>query len=449
MSDNLALEQMAEDQDGAEIVHNDSNAQLDAAITELLEVDVTVGNLSLSNDNYRQNCEFKVINEISPGISPNRSLTLPQIKRIVLIWCPDTNTDTVDIVRGAMSLAIAPGQSFFVRTDGTADGLYAFQIGGGSSGNFLDLDTTDAQTIHGQVIFDRLSSGDTITVTSTASNPINIQKPSGDTAQPLIESAGSTGWLARRYSTAAVFPFNALYRARGAIGAPEDCLTNDPQGQYITGSYLTGFRNLTGYTGVLIAAAPSSSDGQSRAVINVAPSGSITATEIFSADHTSGFRMSATVVIDANRIVRTRSTTIAGLITSTTAGKIAHVSDSNGGVGSFMMDTGGGYREVGSTGLKRLTTDAAATHTPLTDARHVRDLATLTADRNYTLAVTNVLNGYEVTVSRNGSAGGFNRNVRQADGTTLIKALADNTYGRFVWDSTAALWYLAETGSCA
>lgn len=448
ISNNLDLEQLAENQDGAEVVHNDSNSQIDAAITELLEIDLTAGDASLSNANYQQNLEFKIINTFAA--SPNRSLTLPQIKRLVLIWCPAANTDAVDIKRGATTITIAAGQSFLVRTDGTADGLYSFQIGGGASGNFLDLDTTAAQTIHGQVILDRISSGDTISLTSTASNPINVQKPSGDTCQPLLATAGSCGWLARRYAdNANVFPFNGCFHARGTIAVPTDNLQNDQMGQYISGGYAGGFRNGASYGSIVIAATPSSTDFFSRAIIQTCPSGSTTIAETWSVDTGSGIRMSTNVVIDQNRIHRMRSTTIAGLITSSVAGKIAHVSDSNGGIGSFMMDTGGGYREVGSTGLKRLTTDAAATHTPLVDARNVRDLATLTADRNYTLAVTNVLNGYEVLISRNGSAGGFNRNVRQADGTTLIKALADNTYGLFVWDNTAALWYLAQTGSCA
>jgi hypothetical protein len=63
------------------------------------------------------------------------------------------------------------------------------------------------------------------------------------------------------------------------------------------------------------------------------------------------------------------------------------------------------------------------------------------------LLTTSVTDGAEFLISRAGSAGGFNRNVYQADGATLIKALADATWGRFVYDGTAAAWYLASHGA--
>ena len=95
----------------------------------------------------------------------------------------------------------------------------------------------------------------------------------------------------------------------------------------------------------------------------------------------------------------------------------------------------------------RLTTDADATYTPYVNGRQIRDLAATTADRKLTLLTTSIVDGAMVTVSRAGSSGGHNRNVYQADGSTLIKAIPDSGWAMFTYDATAALWYEAAFGA--
>ena len=69
------------------------------------------------------------------------------------------------------------------------------------------------------------------------------------------------------------------------------------------------------------------------------------------------------------------------------------------------------------------------------------DGATLTANRKLTLLTTNVTDGHKADISRRGSSGGKTRDVYQADGTTLIASLADNTSADFIYDATTALWF--------
>jgi hypothetical protein len=99
-----------------------------------------------------------------------------------------------------------------------------------------------------------------------------------------------------------------------------------------------------------------------------------------------------------------------------------------------------------STTLTRLTTDAGASLTPSLPFATVRDLATLTTNRN--LVLHTAQDGWRVVVARNGAAGGFSRQVKQDDGSTLIKNVADGFTGTFVYDGTAAAWYLESYAAC-
>ncbi|HWY14444.1 MAG TPA: hypothetical protein VNX86_04800 [Rhizomicrobium sp.] len=96
----------------------------------------------------------------------------------------------------------------------------------------------------------------------------------------------------------------------------------------------------------------------------------------------------------------------------------------------------------GSYALQRCTTDADQVIAPASPVTLVRDTAALTADRKLTLQAGSAFSGMSVELSRNGSAGGFNRNVYQTGGLTLIKDVPDNYGATFVWDDEAALWYV-------
>lgn len=91
-------------------------------------------------------------------------------------------------------------------------------------------------------------------------------------------------------------------------------------------------------------------------------------------------------------------------------------------------------------GYGAINTDAAASLSVGTDAENIRHTGLLTADRAVTLNTTNAFAGARFRITRTGG-GAFNLNV----GTGPLKALANNTWGEFVYDGSA--WYLAAYGA--
>lgn len=119
MSSNLALQQVAENQTLKEVSINTATGQLDAALTEKLAVDVSAGNVSLTNANYRRNMVFNVTGATVSG----RTVTLPGIKKLSIFTADVSNTQSIDLVKGTSTYTLSPGGIVFVYTDGTANNL--------------------------------------------------------------------------------------------------------------------------------------------------------------------------------------------------------------------------------------------------------------------------------------------------------------------------------------
>ncbi len=147
-------------------------------------------------------------------------------------------------------------------------------------------------------------------------------------------------------------------------------------------------------------------------------------------------QMAAATVIDSNRNLNNRSYTIATLPTAT-AGVQVYCSDLGGGGGILGAD-GTGWSRFGSGGYATVSSDAAFSLVPLTDAQNIRHTGTLTADRSITLSTTNARPGARFRVTRTGS-GAFNLSLGG------LKNLATNTWAEAVYDGSA--WYLSQYGA--
>lgn len=124
MSNNLNLDQVAGNQNQKEVTINDQAGQLDAALTEILDVDFTAGNVTLTATQFRRSFEFRATN-----LSTNRDLTIPNgIKRAIFSVVNPDSTDTVTVKKGSTSIAVAAGARALFSTDGTTNDLT--QIGG-------------------------------------------------------------------------------------------------------------------------------------------------------------------------------------------------------------------------------------------------------------------------------------------------------------------------------
>lgn len=130
MSDNLDLPVMTENQTGKEVTFNDALAVVDAVLTEIFAADVTSGNVSLTNDQFRQQQRI----HISGAATAGRNVTVPAIKRGFLVTAAGANVEDANLVRGSTSIAIEPGSAYQCFTDGTTNGLLAFPLQQPSSG---------------------------------------------------------------------------------------------------------------------------------------------------------------------------------------------------------------------------------------------------------------------------------------------------------------------------
>jgi hypothetical protein len=266
----------------------------------------------------------------------------------------------------------------------------------------------------------------------------------GSTSQINVLGEGITQQNFTRYSNDANSPTLTISKGRGTIASRATPVLNDAVGQVQFSGYNgTGFTAAARIRTLLIetgAVGASAMGGQLR--IEVCPAGSGTATEVLRMEAATGLSMfGANPVIDQNRALRLRSTTIAGAIAPSVGGNLFYHSDAQGGAGEVAVDTGSSYRHAGQAAVKKLTTDADATYVPRADGRIVRDSATLTADRKLVLLTANVTDGHKIEFTRRGSGGGRNRAVYQADGTTLIANIGDNASSAFVYDGAASLWF--------
>jgi len=148
MSNNLNLDQLATNQASPEVTVNDANAQLDAAITEILDLDLTAADATVTLAQWREHVLFRVIG--ADGSAVGDTVNLPQGKRgFVLIQSDEANVDPVDVVRGSVTYVIQPGHLYLAYCDGTTDQLIMRDIGGAGEPNdfhiFLPGLMADAQ----------------------------------------------------------------------------------------------------------------------------------------------------------------------------------------------------------------------------------------------------------------------------------------------------------------
>ena len=281
----------------------------------------------------------------------------------------------------------------------------------------------------------------------TLASSVTMSVPGSVSANLSVQGEAGAQNTVRRLSANNGSPLYIATKGRGTIASPAVPVVGDVLGTFSCAGIGTAgslfptqvarIRGILTETGTVSATVMGA-----RLDFATAPIGSATLTEIMRLENETGLSLfGANPVIDQNRAHRLRSTTIAGAVAPSVAGNLFYHSDAQGGAGEVAVDTASAYRHAGQAGVKRLTADADAGYTPRADGRIVRDSAALTANRKLTLATTNVSDGHAVQVSRRGASGGKTRDVYQADGTTLIVSLADNTCADFIYDATAVLWF--------
>jgi hypothetical protein len=151
MTNNLNLDQLTTSQSNKEATINNQAGQLDAALTELLVIDMT-NNVTILALDYERHLRFS----LTPS-GTGKALTLLAQKKFSII--SNDSAHSVNIVLGTTTIALPAGVNGFFYTDGTANGL--FQQGALSSGAAPNVgDGTTTVTAPPNIVF---TSGATVT----------------------------------------------------------------------------------------------------------------------------------------------------------------------------------------------------------------------------------------------------------------------------------------------
>lgn len=120
MSNNLALQQLTTGQTNKEGGVNTATGQLDAAITEITNIDLTSGNATPNAAAVRGAFKFVAQNATTPG----RQVTFAAVKRGLVVLEADTScTQSVAFKVGTSTITVGPGTVQLAYMDGTTNGL--------------------------------------------------------------------------------------------------------------------------------------------------------------------------------------------------------------------------------------------------------------------------------------------------------------------------------------
>jgi hypothetical protein len=115
MSTNLGAAQLSGGMANPETAVNTATGRLDAAITEILTVDLTA-DVTLTQTQYQSAFRF----DVTPS-GVGKTLTLFAVKRLCLI--NNTSANDITVKLGTTSLTLPAGGCSFYYSDGTANGL--------------------------------------------------------------------------------------------------------------------------------------------------------------------------------------------------------------------------------------------------------------------------------------------------------------------------------------
>ncbi|WPB87439.1 hypothetical protein [Sediminicoccus rosea] len=96
-------------------------------MTATFDANVTAGNITVTSAQMQQSVLIRAINATPVG----RTVTLPDVARVVLLHNNGANTQSVEFIRGTTTLTLILGQTVIARLDGTANGLVSLLRGTG------------------------------------------------------------------------------------------------------------------------------------------------------------------------------------------------------------------------------------------------------------------------------------------------------------------------------
>lgn len=172
MSNNLQTDRVTGMTSGKELVIDAALEAMDAAITEQEEIDFTGGiDIVLTDVQWLQNFLLNITNAGTSGLD----LTVPAVKKVMVVR-HKSGANAVNLKRGSTNQSLSPGGSYIVITDGTANGLIAFQI-------------TEAQPYYSTLI--TISADEDLSQTDHAGKFLEVDDASDVTLTVLDDTDGS------------------------------------------------------------------------------------------------------------------------------------------------------------------------------------------------------------------------------------------------------------------
>jgi len=147
---------------------NDADAAIGNAVADFYTVDFAAGAVTLTAAQFRSAILF-----IPSGLTANRALTIPAVKRGLFIVHNTDATYTITVTRGSSTKAVAPGEIAFLNTDGTTNSLGGSVIaaGSGTIGSSAGKQTIN---IPASAMIAATTSGPAAAQFETATNDINF-----------------------------------------------------------------------------------------------------------------------------------------------------------------------------------------------------------------------------------------------------------------------------------
>lgn len=206
MSNNLDISQVAAGQSSKEVTVNNATGQLDAALTELLDVNLSAGNVTLTSAQFRGAMMFN-----GTGHSVSRNLTVPAVKRSIFV-VRNSGTGDLNVVRGSTTLTLFASTLAVFATDGTTNGLIIVSApsdGSAPEAKFMDLSlfVAGAPTDSELVLYFIAVRDFTLPASLTGSYAHAGTASTGSVSFALTKNGGSIGSVSFAASATGTFTF--------------------------------------------------------------------------------------------------------------------------------------------------------------------------------------------------------------------------------------------------